>query len=294
LRVFASGDAYPTCDAVACRMVVGRRASMGEAGFRHYLQLQARHKQQLAAHTAATAARRLTEAADNDRAWTLLQRLAGAPGNGAPDALRLALPSGPRRARPLAFVRRERYRLHLQALVADAAALASGGSSDIACDTAAVASTMPGQLCALCGGGCCTRGGDHAYLSAATLRRFMDAQPALSGDAVVSAYLDRITSTTQAGSCINHTRAGCSLLREMRSDICNRFACAPLARVLASQRGEQPVQVVLVVRRAQDHWRRAEPMLPNGINGAAVLRESGVQRMSAGLLAPCATGTTSA
>jgi hypothetical protein len=286
-------DPYPTCHAVACRMVVGRRAAMGETGFRHYLQRQARVTQELAARALASAARRVAETAENARAWAALHSFAGLPPASAPAPLRLVLPTGPRRARPLALVRRERYRAHLMAIAAEAAAMAPASVPQADAGTGAAAaaagSTMPGQLCALCGGGCCTRGSDQAYLTAPTLRRFMDAQPQLSPAEVVAAYLERAAAAPMAGSCVNHTRAGCSLPRAMRSDTCNRFACAALARLLAAQRGEQPVQVVLVVRRAQDHWRRADPSLANGVNGTAVLRESGVRRMAPGRLPASAT-----
>jgi hypothetical protein len=275
-------DCYPTCHAVACRMVVSRRASMGEAGFRHYLQLQAQQRQQLAARNTATATRRVAEAAENAHAWNALQQFVSVQS----DTMRLVLPSGPRRARPLALARRERYRAHLEAMAAEAAAITADAPAEGSCDTevaaTAAGSLLPGQLCGLCGGGCCTRGADHAYVSAVTLRRFMDAQPHLAAGEVVAAYLARLTGATQAGSCINHTRAGCSLPREMRSDICNRFACAPLAKVLTAQQGDPTVQVVLVLRRSSDHWRRADPALENKLNGAAVLRETGVQRMPSG------------
>ena len=139
---------------------------------------------------------------------------------------------------------------------------------------------MPSRLCALCGGGCCTRGGDKAYLSAATLRRFMNAQPQLSTAEVAAAYLDRVSARTQTDSCINHTGQGCSLPSEMRSDICNRFSCESLARLQAAQRGPEAEHVMLIVRRKQDHWHRAEPGLDNAVTDYVVLRETGVQRVA--------------
>ena len=273
----------PVCHAIACRMVVSRRAALGEAGFAHYLAIQARQARRQAALAAASLARSRAEAAENAAAWSSLRarlRLATADG-----ALQLLLPSGPRHARRLASGRRERYRAHLLGLAAEAAC---GPPADQPCAADPVgpsqASALPGRLCALCGGGCCTRGGEHAYLSAATLRRFMDAHPQLSHAEVVAAYLDRLAPSTQSGSCINHTSQGCSLPREMRSDTCNRFACESLARLQAAQRGEQPLQVVLVVRRKQDQWRRSDPGLDNAVRGGAMLCEEGTRRLPAGSL----------
>lgn len=277
-------DAYPSCSAIACRMVVARRADMSEANFRDYLRREARQRREQAALAAASRARRIEEAGTNARTWTRLHAFAHLPDGPVGAPLQLLLPSGPARARPLARSRRERYRAHLLAVANIAAAMAPGmprtnaaASQDPILDTAAP-SPLPGRLCALCGGGCCTRGSDHAYLGAPTLRRFMDAYPALSTEAVVAAYLERVGDITQAGSCINHTRSGCSLPREMRSDTCNDYACAALAEVQAAPRA----QVVLVVRRKQDQWRRDRADLDNAVNGAAVLSETGVRRMRVG------------
>ncbi len=318
----AADDAYPTCHAVACRMVVSRRADMGEANFRHYLQMQARHRLQLAAATAASVARERAEAEENANGWAALR--ARVAGDLTPAPLELLLPSGPQRSRPLSATRRERYRAHLLGIIAEASVIdrAAPGDSAAGPDAADVdadaGSTLAGRLCGWCGGGCCTYGGDQAYLSAATMRRFMDAQPQLSAAEVAAAYLDRLAGSTQAKSCINHTARGCSLPREMRSTICNRFSCVSLARLQAAQRGAraQPAQqmdqagqadqmdqveqahpveqavpmvhVILVVRRKQDHWRRAEPDRDNAVNAYAVLRETGVQRISLRAASPSA------
>jgi hypothetical protein len=270
-------DPYPSCHAVACRMVVSRREEMGEAGFKHYLQMQARHKQHLAAMAQASRARKLAEVEENASGWSALR--ATLPAALMPEPLRLLLPSGPRQASRLSSARRERYRAHLQQIVAEAHCIdpVIPKGAGLAVNPPG-GSTMPGRLCALCGGGCCTRGGDKAYLSAATMRRFMDAQPELTADQVVTAYLDRVTVKTQTRSCINHTGQGCSLPKEMRSDICTRFSCESLARLQAAQRSPEVVQAVLVVRRKQDHWHRAEPGADNAVNAHAVLCETGARR----------------
>lgn len=279
-------DAYPSCFAVACRMVVSRRADMSETNFRHYLRREAQYRREQAALVAASHARRSEETASNARTWTRLHAFARLPAGAASVPLQLLLPSGPARARPLASARRARYRAHLLAVAKIAATLAPGTppagaaalSDPAPASDAATPSPLPGRLCALCGGGCCTRGSDHAYLGAPTLRRFMDAHPVLSPEEVVAAYLERVTHNTQAGSCINHTRSGCSLPRAMRSDTCNDFACAALRQVQAAPRE----QVVLVVRRKRDQWTRERADLDNAVNGAAVLSETGVRRMQLG------------
>lgn len=277
-----AADPYPTCHAVACRMVVSRRDEMGETPFRFYLQRHVQQQRALAAAAARAVGRRAQEGADNARVWALLGAAVRMPA--AP--LRLVVPSGPARSGPLRVARKARYLAHLRAVAKLAAALAPGavpGPDDVAVAASAQAAlpaaqpaALPGLLCALCGGGCCTRGADHAYLSPPTLRRFMDAQPQLSATEVVAAYVARMPAAPRIGSCINHTRTGCSLPRAMRSDICNDFACTALRQL----EGAPAAQVVLVVRRTQDLWQRDRTDLDNAVNGAAVLRETGVRRVT--------------
>lgn len=256
-------------------MVTSRRAEMGEAGFRHYLQTQARHTQHRAALAQAALARKAAEVAENAAAFSALRKRVKA----ASEPLALLLPTGPARASRVTPQRRARYRAHLMEMIAAAKSLDSAPPAT-ATAGAAGTSTMPGRLCALCGGGCCTRGGEKAYLSAETMRRFMDARPDLPDEKVAQAYLERVTDKAQTGSCINHTAQGCSLPKEMRSDICNRFSCESLAKLQAAQRGPEQVRVVVVVRRKQDHWRRAEPGVDNAVNALALLRETGAKRFA--------------
>jgi hypothetical protein len=272
----AAADPFPSCETIACRMIVSRRAELGEAGFRHYLRIQAGQTQCRLAEARISLARRQAEQQENASAWAILHAMLPVA---VPDPLRLVLPSGPPQAYNVTAQRRRRYRKHLHQVIAEAHRIEPGSSpltGSVA--TRASESKMPGQLCALCGGGCCTRGGDHAYLSAASLRRFMALQPEMSANDVVAAYLDRLPRKSQAGSCINHTSGGCGLPREMRSDTCNNYACESLARLQFAQRGTQPPQAVLIVRRKQDNWHRTAPGLDNMITDRAVLSETGVDR----------------
>lgn len=97
--------------------------------------------------------------------------------------------------------------------------------------------------CGLCGGWCCRNGGDDAYLDGANLARILHAQPGMTGLALRQYYLDRVPDETIFESCIFHTRGGCALAAEMRSEICNRYFCGGLAEFLA--RTADPEQVVI-------------------------------------------------
>lgn len=283
----ACADPYPMCFGIACRMIVSRRSDMGEAGFRHYLRLQARQAQDRQAQNRLLAARSMLEESENTRAWKSLR--AGVP-HGAAEPLRVLLPSGPRRARKVSARRRARYQAHLENIVAAArlpmpALMPEPGptqerSAAVMPNEPDAHSTMPGRLCGVCGGGCCTPGGEHGYLTPADMRSILDKNPAFTNEAIVASYLDRVPGRSQAGSCINHTSGGCALPREMRSATCNRYACKSLATLQQAQLEPSGLNAVIVIQRRLDHWRRLDTSKENPLTAGAVLTEHDVRRVS--------------
>jgi hypothetical protein len=231
---------YPVCHATACRMVLSRRAAMGEVGFRQFFQLYAWQVRERAAAVREAQARKAAETQENTDAWDAMQ--GKLPNDSDPAPLQLLLPSGPQRDSAVTPDRLTRYCAHLQQAALEASRMASVPAPQMPEWIAAPAgaSTLPGRLCGQCDGGCCTRGGDDAYLAAPTLRRFMDAHPAAGVDDVVAAYLAHVPAQAREGSCINHTGAGCNLPRALRSETCNVFACAALGSLLAAQRAAPP------------------------------------------------------
>ena len=219
------------------------------------------------------------EADENARHWALLQQHAGADADGA--VARLVLPSGPRRAQRLSQRRRRAYRAHLWRIVREARA----GDAVDAAPTAALASgvdphaPLRERLCAACAGGCCTQGGDGAYLTAATMQRVMAAQPALGPRALVAAYLGRLGTDSLPGSCINHTQGGCALPRELRSDTCNRYLCEAQKELGAATAGSDTPLLALVIVRRQDQWTKGTPGMPNEIIGSACIGNRSTRRL---------------
>jgi len=287
-------------------MIVSRRSEMSEAGFRHYLQIEVRQTQERLLRAKQAREKGEAEANENLAAWGKLKRRL-APDKSQAQFLQLLAPSGPPRASKSVLARRQVYRTHLAAIIAealmkdphDSAAGVSehqdlpqkpfNAEGELA--TLSAASKLPDRLCAFCGGGCCTRGGDVAYLSAVTIRRVMAQQPQLqSAEALMALYLERLPSRSQTGSCINHGPKGCGLSRDLRSDICNNYACEALAQLQTAQHKANeswpqlaPISV-LVLRRKQDHWQRDKPGLDNAINAGALLSEAGIAQLSASRL----------
>jgi hypothetical protein len=107
----------------------------------------------------------------------------------------------------------------------------------------------------------------------------MAADAGLDAARLRAIYLGHLAPRTLAGSCINHTRLGCSLPRGLRSDICNTAACDVLMNLEDGLRADPPVRKVVVLRRRQNFWYRMLPPLNNDIVGAAVLTETKTTRL---------------
>jgi hypothetical protein len=87
------------------------------------------------------------------------------------------------------------------------------------------------SACATCCGRCCMEGAEEAYLNAANIRQYMDANPVAQANEIIDDYVSRIPDRTYAESCIFHGQEGCGLPRQMRSDVCNHFECNALNRI---------------------------------------------------------------
>lgn len=133
----------------------------------------------------------------------------------------------------------ERLRKHLHELAAEVLDLPVDGelSSPDLSEAANKASSQPAlesacsAACALCKGDCCLSGGEHfAYLTADTIRRRRKARPEATASEIASEYLSFIPRRAVAGGCFYQAAAGCTLPRELRSDVCNGYFCDELHR----------------------------------------------------------------
>lgn len=275
------------CSAAPCRLVMSQQPTMHPVAFQSYL---AFHVGNVRAQQAAFAenARRVRlrarqEADENAQHWALLQAQAGADARAT--VTRLVLPSGPRREQPLSQRRRRAYRAHLNRIVREAraaAALEAAPPAAASVDPVDPHARLRARLCAACAGGCCTRGGDSAYLTAATMQRVMAAQPGLGPRALVAAYMDRLGNDSLHGSCINHTPGGCVLPRELRSDTCNRYLCEAQKELSALAAGaDSPPVLALVIVRRQDQWTKGDPSQPNEVIGSACISATSARPLGA-------------
>lgn len=265
------------CHAVTCRMLLERLERLTPSQRERQLTQAVRNARAVSTHmreSAAQLARKLgAEEAENTALWAAAQQHLG-PVDGQ-RWLRLKLPSGRRPRINLAQARRTRYRDHLGTIIAQAAALRRAASAA----PAPAGPTMPDAademavgLCTVCAGGCCTGGGDTAYLTPETIARYMRDHPALRPRDVLAAYLERLAGKVQANSCINHTATGCGLPAGMRSDVCNRYGCSSFEQLRREAGSPQPPAAVLVVVRRQDNWHQERTELANDVVAMALVR----------------------
>jgi hypothetical protein len=117
---------------------------------------------------------------------------------------------------------------------------------DIAADATAVESLLFAAGCRLCRGACCRTGADHAYLNIRQIREFIAAHPEFSAEEVVEAHLSHVPEMSIENSCIFHGERGCTLPREMRSDMCNRWICRGLKEIRETLEDGSPPLFYLV------------------------------------------------
>ena len=108
-----------------------------------------------------------------------------------------------------------------------------------------------GRLCAACRGSCCHDGGDHAFLDDPSLRRVVRDHPQRAVRTLPRLYLDHLPDESFEGSCVYHGRRGCTLPRDLRGNLCNRFLCRGLREAEERAATMEEARACLVVR--SDH-----------------------------------------
>ena len=112
------------------------------------------------------------------------------------------------------------------------------------------------ELCALCRGRCCRQGlQGHAFLEPRDLRGWLAQRSGAGWADAVDHYLQFVATEHLQASCLFHGAQGCTLPRERRSEVCNRFACAALDQL------RDVADPVVVVGIAASHVTRGAAML---------------------------------
>lgn len=279
---------YTVCRAFDCRMVMSKKATMTPFLFQSHLEFnqkllrERRNRNEIRKkHIESVTARESRE----HRA-IFQSVLAKNPDLSEENTRWLVIPSGKPRSALVSMRRLKRYKKHIQSVVEEASRYANTseitrdqhrGAYQKRLEVDQMLDRNPGlrkvsdKLCALCRGGCCVSGGDHAYHSVYSMRRYMDDHPEQSAREIIDLYNSWISPVTIEGSCINHTSTGCALPRYLRSDICNSFYCNSLKSYQQKMAGNKNPGTVLAIQRSSTYWVRFEPGVRNDITGVTLV-----------------------
>ena len=179
------------------------------------------------------------------------------------DSYRLAiLPFNADRPAALAQERRDAFEAHLRSNITRAREQLAAGvvpapptvsvrlPNDVRSDAELEAEQkLLGAGCAACRGQCCHLGGNHAFNEVNTMMLYLQRFPTHDDETIVSRYLSYLAPRTMSRGCVYQEAGGCSLPRDLRSDVCNRFYCASI-RVLRNQfAAGEPVRAYFLHQR---------------------------------------------
>lgn len=161
------------------------------------------------------------------------------------DVALITMPGSPVVLAPPAPERREKFRAHIAALVAETRVPGETYEDESHAPPPAVLA----EGCGVCKGLCCRHAGDEAHIDDAALRRARALWPELSEVELVALYLEAVPEQSVEHSCIVHGEEGCTLPRELRSQTCNEFYCVPIREWQegeAVRSSERPTALVVV------------------------------------------------
>lgn len=204
----------------------------------------------------------------------------------------LKLPTGPSSVINLSHKRITKYTHHLYQVISEAFTLTNftpsvGADSFVRHDKMInVLSRHPklnvlnDHYCTTCKGGCCVKGAEKAYLSVDTILRIIKQQPTIRPQALLDVYLSSLETKVIKGSCINHTKKGCGLKREYRSEICNRFYCDELHEYAEKYNtASGRIKGALVINRNQNLWDSKMPGV-NNVVSVSIVESSLIETIS--------------
>lgn len=279
---------YSVCRSFFCKKIMSQKSSMTPFLFKYHLDfnkniVRQRHEK------AAARKKHIDEVTEKERQENreILQSILNDKSELSEDNLYLlAIPSGYSKSVPSMNKRVNKYIEHLNKIVSEAGGYSN--VSEVTYDEHQKAHgkkmlveqrfvgnpslrTISDRLCCMCKGGCCVKGKEHAYISVFTIRRYMDDNPDLSAEDILGCYLPCISSEVIENSCINHTKTGCALPRQLRSDICNGYYCDSLESYQKKMSGRENSWTVLVVQRSCTNWNKFEPGTSNEIVDVALV-----------------------
>lgn len=280
---------YLVCNSFDCKRIISPKSSMSPASFKLHVEIQKKinlvRRENEAARKKHIKEIEIKELQQNQEIFHAV--LIADPALLECNTYLLSIPSGLSSSVCLSGQRVKKYTDFLKRIISEAAAEHSA-ASEILYDQHHDAheklakleeefSNNPAlrpisdKLCGICKGGCCASGEEHAYHSVATIKHYMDAHPDISEQGLLELFLFYIGSETIDDACINQTKTGCTLPRELRSDICNGYYCDSLKSYHRKLAGKAEIGAILVIQRSYTNWSRFNADIDNKIINVVVL-----------------------
>lgn len=281
------------CGSVECQNVLKQKQIMPPAAFDVYLTSYRRVIEQRNLRLEIREELQQQEREENRKIFARLKEEYA--GSDQEPSHMVVLPTGHARQVPMDDSRVEKYRQHLEKVISEAFQYSSVGevprdnnhdAHEKILEQDALFARQPGlkeisdQFCMLCKGGCCARGQEHGYISASHIRRLLDADPYLTADQLLDAYLSRLGESSTANACINQGPTGCVLPRELRSSTCNQFYCASIKKYQAKVESGDDISTVAVIQREQSLWNRSYTSEPNEVTRITLVTHNDISSVS--------------
>ena len=162
------------------------------------------------------------------------------------DCLPVIVPRNEKRLVRVSADRIRRLREHLISILQDLHGMRHAGraASPSCPEPSGFPATVASTACSLCKGVCCKNGGDDAFLDYQVIVRLRMADSPRGDAEIVSLYLERVPESAYEGSCIFHSKIGCTLDRSMRANICLAYFCGGLTSYMKNRADEEPTVVI--------------------------------------------------
>ncbi len=256
---------------------------MSEASYEQYFSLQSAHIKKttefLALKTKRLEEERKAEEKENISCWTkVINHNYGYELDHYPYTV---IPTGSKKIIKLSTERKNLFREHLTGLISEviselAVNRDNGEGNQIEEDMpldedVENESPFEATACAICRGGCCRTGDDHAFLKKETILRYISRHPDHKPKQLLDIYMAYLPEKSFEDSCINHRVTGCTLPRDLRSDVCNEFMCDSLVKLRDLFLRTPVPKGVFFIRRAQNNLNKDNLDMDNRIIGSELV-----------------------
>ncbi len=150
--------------------------------------------------------------------------------------------------------RREKFIAHLQQVTDEAFEINEPNAShaesidedlDFALTNEVPVADVVSAACGTCRGYCCRHGAHHAFYSKTHIQHLRQRHPTHTSQQIIELIAGHLPRESVQDSCVMHGPQGCSLPREFRAELCNRFECSELVHIIKSV-DVYPIRIVAI------------------------------------------------